>query len=322
METAEKSAARRRRAYWFLLGAVAILGATVLFGLIAAFALRLREATRNERCENNLRRIYQAFAEYADANGTYPPAFTVDAEGRKLHSWRVLLLPYLENEALFAQIRLDEPWDSDWNSQFHSQTPNVFKCASTPESIGDKTCRCAFSVVLSDGGAKGNKGKDGGNKESGEGEEGGKDGVETAFRADGTSAAPEDLRDGAANTILCVERKSPVCWTAPDVELTAARVLAENEKPVRERVDFGSWHGRGANALFFDGSTRFLSEKLDGGVLRLLLGIADSTPSSENREAGENEPSSETSEGVETETSENENGDAKTPETENDATEN
>jgi len=307
METAEKSAARRRRAYWFLLGAVAILGATVLFGLIAAFALRLREATRNERCENNLRRIYQAFAEYADANGTYPPAFTVDAEGRKLHSWRVLLLPYLENEALFAQIRLDEPWDSDWNSQFHSQTPNVFKCASTPESIGDKTCRCSFSVVLSDDG-KG--GKDG------------EDAVETAFRADGTSVAPEDLRDGASNTVLCVERKSPVCWTAPDVELTAARVLAENEKPVRERVDFGSWHGRGANALFFDGSTRFLSEKLDGGVLRLLLGIADSTPSSENREAGENEPSSETSEGVETETSENENGDAKTPETENDATEN
>ncbi len=277
METTKKSAARRRRAYWFLLGTVAILGAAILFGAIAAFALRLREATRNERCENNLRRIYQAFAEYADANGAYPPAFTVDAEGRKLHSWRVLLLPYLENEALFAQIRLDEPWNSDWNSQFHSQTPNVFKCASTPESLGDKTCRCAFSVVLSDDG------------KSGEGEEGG---VETAFRADGTSVAPEDLRDGASNTVLCVERKAPVCWMAPDVEPTAARVLAENEKPVRERADFGSWHGRGANALFFDGSTRFLSEKLDGGVLRLLLGIADSVPPSEN-------------------------GDAETPETEN-----
>ncbi|MBQ7815641.1 MAG: DUF1559 domain-containing protein [Thermoguttaceae bacterium] len=301
METTDKSATRRRRAYWFLLGTVAILGAAVLFGLIAAFALRLREATRNERCENNLRRIYQAFAEYADANGTYPPAFTVDAEGRKLHSWRVLLLPFLGEEELFAQIRLDEPWDSDWNSQFHSQTPNVFKCASTPESLGDKTCRCSFSVVLSDGGEKGGKGKDGENKENG------KDGVETAFRADGTSVAPEDLRDGAANTVLCVERKSPVCWTAPDVELTAARVLAENEKPVRERVDFGGWHKRGVNALMFDGSTRFLSESVDGGVLRLLLGIADSAPASANESA------SETSEGVEaseTETSSAESSDA------------
>ncbi|MBR2004345.1 MAG: DUF1559 domain-containing protein [Thermoguttaceae bacterium] len=292
METTDKNAARRRRAYWFLLGTTALLGAAILLGATAGFLLRLREAARDERCENNLRRIYQAFAEYADANGTYPPAFTTDAEGRKLHSWRVLLLPYLDEEALFAQIRLDEPWDSDWNSQFHSQTPNVFKCASTPEELGDKTCRCAFSVVLSD------DGKDGKSE---------KGGVETAFRADGTSVAPEDLRDGAANTILCVERKSPVCWTAPDVELTAARVLAENEKPVRERVNFGCWHKRGANALMFDGSTRFLSEKLDGGVLRLLLGIADSVPPSEN------EPSSETSEGVETsetETPTAESGDA------------
>ncbi|MBQ9127492.1 MAG: DUF1559 domain-containing protein, partial [Thermoguttaceae bacterium] len=132
-------------------------------------------------------------------------------------------------------------------------------------------------------------------------------GVETACRADGTSVAPEDLRDGAANTVLCVERKSPVCWMAPDVELTATRVLAENETPVRERVDFGSRHGRGGNVLMFDGSTRFLSEKLDGGVLRLLLGIADSAPASAKESA------SETSEGVEaseTETSSAESSDA------------
>ncbi|MBQ7813219.1 MAG: DUF1559 domain-containing protein, partial [Thermoguttaceae bacterium] len=86
METTDKNAARRRRAYWFLLGTAAVFGAAILLGATAGFLLRLREATRNERCENNLRRIYQAFAEYAEANGTYPPAFTVDAEGRKLHS--------------------------------------------------------------------------------------------------------------------------------------------------------------------------------------------------------------------------------------------
>ena len=358
METTDKSAARRRRAYWFLVGTTALFGAAVLLGATAGFLLRLREAARNERCENNLRRIYQAFAEYADANRTYPPAFTTDAEGRKLHSWRVLLLPYLDEEALFAQIRLDEPWDSDWNSQFHSQTPNVFKCASTPENLGDKNCRCAFSVVVGEGGEGGRIGALGEVGGIGEGErigepgevgevdEGGRieepgevgevgrigepggvgevgrvegSGVETAFRADGTSVAPEDLRDGAANTVLCVERKSPVCWMAPDVELTATRVLAENETPVRERVDFGSRHGRGGNVLMFDGSTRFLSEKLDGGVLRLLLGIADSTPSSANGDAKtpESEPSGANGDAKtpEIETS-SANGDAKTPEPE------
>ena len=271
MEATDKNAARRRRACWFLLGTTAFLGAAILLGATAGFLLRLREASRNERCENNLRRIYQAFAEYRDANGAYPPAFTTDAEGRKLHSWRVLLLPFLGEEELFAQIRLDEPWDSDWNSQFHSRTPNVFKCASTPEELGDKSCRCGFSVVVGDG----------------------EKGVETAFRADGRPVAAEEIRDGAANTILCVERKSPVCWMAPDAEPTVERVLEENEKPVRERVDFGCWHNRGVNVLMFDGSTRFLSEKIDGGVLRLLLGIADSIPSSENGETSGSEPSTE-----------------------------
>ena len=254
----------------------------------------MREAARGERCENNLRRLYQAFAEYRDANGAYPPAFTTDAQGRKLHSWRVPLLPYLGDEALFAQIRLDEPWDSDWNSQFHAQTPNVFKCASTPESLGDKTSRCAVSVVLGD-------------EESG---------VGTAFRADGRPVAAEEIRDGGSNAILCVERKSPVCWMAPDVELTAARVLEENEKPVRERVDFGCWHGRGVNALFFDGSTRFLSEKIDGGVLRLLLGIADSPPPSTEASGDAESPSEtgETEENVEpspSETSETPNAESR-----------
>ena len=293
METTDKNAARRRRAYWFFLGTIAFLGAAILLGATAAFLLRLREASRNERCENNLRRIYQAFAEYRDANGAYPPAFTTDAEGRKLHSWRVLLLPFLGEEELFAQIRLDEPWNGDWNSQFHSRTPNVFKCASTPEELGDKSCRCAFSVVL-----------------------GGEGSVETAFRADGRPVAAEEICDGAANTVLCVERKSPVCWMAPDAEPTVERVLEENEKPVRERADFGCWHGRGVNVLMFDGSTRFLSEKIDGGVLRLLLGIADSPPPSTEASGDAESPSEtgETEENVEpspSETSETPNAESR-----------
>ena len=63
-----------------------------------------------------------------DHNGEKPAAFTTDAEGKPLHSWTVQLLPYLGKEAeeLYAKIRLDEPWDSEWNAQFHNQMPNVF----------------------------------------------------------------------------------------------------------------------------------------------------------------------------------------------------
>ncbi len=63
-----------------------------------------------------------------DHNGEIPSAFTTDAEEKPLHSWTVQLLPYLGKEAeeLYAKIRLDEPWDSEWNTQFHKQMPNVF----------------------------------------------------------------------------------------------------------------------------------------------------------------------------------------------------
>lgn len=61
-----------------------------------------------------------------DHDGQLPPAFTADAGGQPLQTWRVLLLPYLGEEELFRQIRLEEPWNSEWNSQFHARMPEVF----------------------------------------------------------------------------------------------------------------------------------------------------------------------------------------------------
>lgn len=60
-----------------------------------------------------------------------------------MHSWTVQLLPYLGKEAeeLYAKIRLDEPWDSEWNAQFHNQMPHVF---ATSNELGshEKTSFC------------------------------------------------------------------------------------------------------------------------------------------------------------------------------------
>lgn len=239
METTDKNAARRRRAYWFLLGTAALLGAAILLGATAGFLLRLREATRNERCENNLRRIYQAFAEYAEANGTYPPAFTVDAEGRKLHSWRVLLLPYLDEEALFAQIRLDEPWDSEWNSRFHSLPVSPFACPSRVAALpnGAPIAETTYSVVV---------------------------GNETAFPGAGKWRKWEDFADGLAKTLCVVERKTPVCWMNPTQELTLETLAAE----------VGSGHKAGFNAAFFDGCVRFLPSTTDAATLNAWATVA------------------------------------------------
>ncbi|MBO5437387.1 MAG: DUF1559 domain-containing protein [Thermoguttaceae bacterium] len=80
---------------------------------------------------NNLKGLSLAFLEYAEEHGgTLPPhrvGAEPDANGHFPHSWRVYLLPYLGENELFGKIRLNEPWDSAWNRQFHDQMPKVFR---------------------------------------------------------------------------------------------------------------------------------------------------------------------------------------------------
>src|SRR5262245_54930051 len=62
------------------------------------------------RSANNLQQIGLAMRSYHDKFKRLPPAVARSKDGRPLHSWRVLLLPELEYDSLYKQIRLDEPW--------------------------------------------------------------------------------------------------------------------------------------------------------------------------------------------------------------------
>jgi len=73
------------------------------------------EGTWRTQCRHNLKQIALALANYHDVNGCYPPAYIPDAEGRPMHSWRVLLLPYLEFYGEYKEYRFDEPWNSPDN---------------------------------------------------------------------------------------------------------------------------------------------------------------------------------------------------------------
>lgn len=79
-----------------------------------AGAQSVREAARRVSCLNNLRHIELALHNYHNAHGCFPPAYIVDESGRPMHSWRVLL-PYLEQEALYDQYDFSEPWDGPNN---------------------------------------------------------------------------------------------------------------------------------------------------------------------------------------------------------------
>ena len=82
------------------------------------------------RCLNNLHQIGLALHYYEDANGRFPPAIVTDKQGKAMHSWRTLILPYLEQSALYRPFKLNEPWDSPNNSKAAATVLRFFYCPS------------------------------------------------------------------------------------------------------------------------------------------------------------------------------------------------
>lgn len=68
-----------------------------------------------------------AVANYRSTFGGYPPAYIADCDGRPMHSWRVLILPFLEQQNLYAAYHFDEPWDGPNNRKLAGRIGQVFR---------------------------------------------------------------------------------------------------------------------------------------------------------------------------------------------------
>ena len=168
---------------------VAGLGVSVIAVLIALLlpaVQQARNAARLSQCRNNMKQIGLALHTYAEIYGTFPPAFTVDANGKPLHSWRVLILPYLDADQIYERIDLSQPWDSPVNAVFHQQMPPAFRCPSNPEEGQSMTHYLAIvgsNCVLRPGNMP--------------------------------SCKYQEVTDGLSNTILVSESMMGVNWMAP-----------------------------------------------------------------------------------------------------------
>ncbi|MBR4751583.1 MAG: DUF1559 domain-containing protein [Thermoguttaceae bacterium] len=164
-------------------------------------------------CMFNLQMIQLAMKLYADDHeGRLPLAYTVDRDGKPLHSWRTLLLPYFSADKtlkfLYEKIRLDEPWDSEWNRQFHETIPPVYRCDCSQRHYGFDTQRALYdsryvSEFFPIGGTYYAV----------------VTGKETAFPLPETNAPNNEgllFSEIYANTILVMERNESVCWMQPD----------------------------------------------------------------------------------------------------------
>jgi len=84
-----------------------------------------RDAARAAACMDRLKQLGLALANYHAAHGHFPPAYICDENGKPMHSWRVLILPYMEQKAVYDQYDFSVPWDDPKNSKLAMQPGGV-----------------------------------------------------------------------------------------------------------------------------------------------------------------------------------------------------
>jgi hypothetical protein len=96
-----------------------------------------REAARRTQSSNNLKQLGIALHNYHDTYGEFPPAVVSDASGQPLYSGRVLLLPFLEQQAMFTAFNKSERWDSPANMALSQTVIKTFVDPSNPNQGPD-----------------------------------------------------------------------------------------------------------------------------------------------------------------------------------------
>jgi RNA polymerase sigma factor (sigma-70 family) len=203
-------------------------------------------ALARAQSRNNLKMIAIAMHNYNDTMGYFPPAAIYGKDGKPLLSWRVLLLPYIEQQALYKEFHLNEPWDSAHNKKLLERMPKTYLIPGQKEKsatyyqvfVGEDTIferrkgggggasAGGFGGAGSGGTTPGATGPAGGGASSqavGTSPGGGGDAQAGAAGTTATDNSPvqrglriADITDGTSNTLLVVEGGSPVPWTKPE----------------------------------------------------------------------------------------------------------
>lgn len=213
-----------------ILSGLSMLILPVMIGLMLPAVQAAREAARRAGCANNLRTMAIAMLNHEAARQMLPAAIA-DADGKPLLSWRVAILPYIEELELYKQFHLDEPWDSEHNRALIAKMPAVYNCPSAPRDDGQTR------YLLLDGpGACFEKARQ-----------------QARNRISGVNFG--DLRQPAGQTILVVEAPTDraVEWTKPE-DLT----ISPNEAAELQDGQGGGHAGGLRHAAYADGHVELL----------------------------------------------------------------
>lgn len=210
------------------------------------------EAFRRASCTNNLKEITLALGHYHELHGCFPPAYIADADGKPMHSWRVLILPWLEQRPLYQQYNFDEPWEGPNNRKLAGQRIATYVCPSSKNSTGTSPTTNYVAVV----------------------------GPKTAW------PGPEqtklgDILDGTHKTIILVEiADSDIHWMEPrdlSFEEALRGINPQSGAGISSEhvADNGYFYHDTAvvNVAFADGTVRTLREGLPLDKIEALLTI-------------------------------------------------
>jgi hypothetical protein len=220
---------------------VALTG--VLIYLIRPVVRQVQLGARQAVCRARAAELVSALYQYRNDNQRFPPCYTVDSQGKPLHSWRVLLLPYLgpQAQAIHAQLRLDEPWNSPHNLAWANQAPDVFVCPDDQRFAAGDTSFCAIV------------------------------GDRYAFRP-GVGISVEEITDDPSSTVLLIEAShSGINWMSPQ-DITAADLAQGLNSQLPGSP--GSHHvGRGVTVGTAEGQGKIIADHLSPDDLHRMATI-------------------------------------------------
>ncbi len=219
---------------------IELLAVVGVIGLLIAFLLPMRrsagEAGRRFACQNNLKQIGIALYNYEAEYHGLPPAYTVDAEGKPLHSWRTLILPFIEQGPLYEKIDLSKPWDDPANRAAYDLTIPVYQCPSADLPAGHTT----YLAVMGPGNCL----------------------------QPGQSRPLAEITDDHSLTLVVMDvaEEHAVHWMSPtDASEPVALSFAAAKRPS---------HPGGTQGLFADGTVNFLQKSTKLAALRAMISIA------------------------------------------------
>ncbi len=219
---------------------------------------RLRAAARRTASMNHLKQLGLAFHNYASAYDRFPPAAVIGPDGKPWHSWRVLILPFLEENGLYEQYDFSQPWDSPKNLAVAEKMPAVFRDPARegpPDTFADYAAITGEDAIFQPEVVAMKSADD-----------------FAACLTAGKKVSFASVTDGTSNTILFATldpaRKIP--WTKPE------DVVLDDAFPgIGKPAGIGAIHPvDGAHVglvAFADGSVQTLPDSIDADTLRPFL---------------------------------------------------